>query len=48
MRLDGTGLVRVTHSTDNKAGPQLSPGGRTIIFSSNRTGKFALYEMEAP
>ena len=44
---DGTGLVRVTHSTDEKAGPQFSADGRHIVFSSNRGGRFALYQIDA-
>jgi len=47
MNTDGTGLVRVTHSPDDKAGPQFSVDGRRIVFSSNRGGKFALYQIDA-
>ncbi len=47
MNTDGTGLVRLTHSTDAKAGPQFSADGRRIVFSSNRRGRFALYQIDA-
>jgi TolB protein len=47
MNTDGTGLVRLTHSTDEKAGPQFSVDGRRIVFSSNRRGRFALYQIDA-
>ncbi len=47
MNADSTGLVRVTHSIDEKAGPQFSADGRRIVFSSNRGGKFALYQIDA-
>ena len=47
VNTDGTGLVRVTHSTDEKAGPQFSADGRRIVFSSNRGGRFALYQIDA-
>ena len=47
MNTDGTGLVRLTHSTDQKAGPQFSVDGRRIVFSSNRRGRFALYQIDA-
>lgn len=47
MNSDGTGLFRVTHSKDEKAAPQFSADGRHIIFSSNRAGRFALYQIDA-
>ena len=47
MNTDGTGLVRVTHSADEKAGPQFSADGQRIVFSSNRCGKLALYQIDA-
>ena len=47
INADGTGLVRVTHSTDEKSGPQFSADGRRIVFSSNRGGRFALYQIDA-
>ena len=45
MNVDGTGLLRLTHSLAEEREPQFSPDGHRIIFSSNRTGRFALYQL---
>jgi Tol biopolymer transport system component len=44
--LDGTGLLRVTRNQAEDTTPQFSKDGKRIIFSNNRNGKFALYEIE--
>jgi len=46
MNADGTGLFRITRDPADDVTPRFSPDGRRIIFSSNRNGKFALYEIE--
>ena len=45
MNADGTGLLRLTRNLANDSTPQFSKDGKWIIFSSNRNGKFALYEI---
>jgi len=45
MNADGTGLLRLTRNLANDSTPQFSKDGKRIIFSSNRNGKFALYEI---
>jgi Tol biopolymer transport system component len=45
MNSDGTGLFRLTHSKADEAAPQFSKDGKFLIFASNRTGKFAIYEI---
>jgi len=45
MNADGTGLVRLTYSREEERTPQFSRDGRRILFSSNRAGRFALYEI---
>jgi Tol biopolymer transport system component/DNA-binding winged helix-turn-helix (wHTH) protein len=44
MNADGTGLFRLTHSAADEASPHFASDGR-ILFSSNRTGKFAIYQV---
>ena len=46
MNSDGTGLLRVTRNLATDITPQFSGNGTKIIFSSNRGGKFALYEID--
>jgi Tol biopolymer transport system component len=46
MNVDGTGLLRLTHSRAEEREPQFSPDGHRIIFSSNRNGRFALYQLD--
>ena len=45
MYFTGTALVRLTRSATTDISPHWSPDGGRIIFSSNRSGKFALYEI---
>ena len=46
MNADGTGLLRVTRDLGEDRWPRWSPDGTKLIFSSNRDGKFAIYEIE--
>ena len=39
-------LYRMTRNASEDLWPRWSPDGRRIVFSSNRTGKFALYEFQ--
>jgi Tol biopolymer transport system component len=48
MNSDGTGLFRLTHSKADEVAPQFSKDGKTLIFASNRNGKFAIYEIAVP
>jgi len=48
MNSDGTGVVRVTRNAADDTQPHWSAAGRHIVFSSNRNGKFALYQIQAP
>ncbi len=45
MNSDGTGLLRVTRNPAEDTAPQFSKDGTKIIFSSNRGGKYAIYEI---
>ena len=45
INVDGTGLVRLTHSKGAEAAPQFTNHGKDIVFASNRDGKSALYEI---
>jgi TolB protein len=47
MNADGTGLFRVTHTKEEETAPQLSSDATHIIFSSNRAGRFAIYQIDA-
>ena len=47
INADGTGLFRVTHSQATEAAPQFSKDDTHIVFSSNRSGRFALYQLDA-
>ena len=46
MNADGGGIFRATHSKAEEAAPQFVGDGTHIIFSSNRGGKFALYQID--
>jgi len=46
MNADGGGIFRATHSKAEEAAPQFVGDGTHIIFSRNRGGKFALYQID--
>lgn len=46
MYLDGQNVLRLTRNSAEDLWPRWSPDGRRILFSSNRSGKFALYELQ--
>jgi TolB protein len=45
MRLDRSGLLRITRDLADDHSPAWSPDSRRIVFSSNRGGKMAIYEV---
>jgi len=47
MNADGTGLLRLTRDAADDGAPHWSPDETKIVFSSNRDGRFALYELAA-
>jgi len=47
MRADGSDAVQLTADAGNNYGPQWSPDGSTILFSSDRTGDFDVWVMDA-
>jgi len=46
MNADGSGLVRLTRDLGSDIYPHWSPDGRKLIFTSDRSGKYAIYEMD--
>lgn len=47
MKLDGSGLTRLTNNSDTDSGPSWSPDGSQIAFHSHRDGYHQLYVMNA-
>lgn len=47
VRVDGTGLARLTMNSAVDEFPSWSPDGQRIAFQSNRTGSFEIYVMNA-
>lgn len=47
IQADGSGLRNLTRHPADDVGGDWSPDGRSIVFQSNRTGKFAIYRMDA-
>jgi len=45
LNMYGAWLFRVRRNQAENATPQFSKDGKRIIFSSNRNGKIALYEI---
>jgi TolB protein len=45
---DGTGLIRLTREKATDTAPTFSADGKQIMFSSDRGGKFAIYEVDLP
>jgi Tol biopolymer transport system component len=46
MNADGSGLLRLTRNLADDVDPEFSKDGKRIVFSSNRDGKYAIYEIE--
>jgi Tol biopolymer transport system component len=42
----GTGVTRLTSDLRNDLHPDWSPDGKKLIVTSERTGKYALYEID--
>jgi len=47
MRMDGTGITRLTNHRANDCSPAWSPDGRRIAFTSDRAGGPQIYLMDA-
>jgi len=47
VRLDGSGLRRLTHHPANDGLPAWSPDGRYLAFVSDRSGRWAVWVMDA-
>ena len=45
--LDGTDYLRLTRQPSVDTNPSWSPGGRSLIFTSDRTGSPQIYRMDA-
>ena len=45
---DGTGALRLTRDRATDGAPTFSADGKRIIFSSDRDGKYAIYEVDIP
>jgi TolB protein len=48
MNADGSGLLRLTRNKATDTSPTFSADGKSIIFSSNRNGKFELLDVDVP
>src|ERR1051326_135018 len=48
MNSDGTGLVGLTHTKASESSPQFTRDGKAIMFSTDRAGKSAIYEIALP
>jgi Tol biopolymer transport system component/DNA-binding winged helix-turn-helix (wHTH) protein len=46
INTDGTGLFRVTRTREAETAPQFARDGHHIVFSSNRAGRFAVYQID--
>lgn len=44
--IDGSGLVRLTRNAGEDISPVFSADGKTLLFSSNRGGRFAIYRID--
>jgi len=45
VNVDGTGLVRLTHDPADDTTPTFGPDDRSIVFSSDRGGRYAIYRL---
>lgn len=46
QRVDGTSVVQLTDDPADDAFPTFSPDGKTIAFSSSRSGRWSIYTMD--
>jgi Tol biopolymer transport system component len=46
MNSDGSGVLATNSRSGNDYYPHWSPDGKKLIFTSNRDGKYALYEID--
>ena len=46
INADGTGFRQLTKNAANNNYPSLAPDGRSIVYSSNTSGSFQIYEMD--
>ena len=46
MNADGTGQRQLTAEPGGSFGPSVSPDGRYVVFTSNRTGNYCVWRME--
>jgi len=46
MNADGSAVVRLTRDIGDDLYPHWTPDGKKLIFTSNRTGKHGLYEID--
>jgi Tol biopolymer transport system component len=46
MNSDGSALVRLTRNQAQDLSPKFSPEGRYLLFSSNRSGRYAIYRID--
>ncbi|MGI8734482.1 MAG: winged helix-turn-helix domain-containing protein [Pyrinomonadaceae bacterium] len=47
INIDGTGLRQLTNDVSKDRGPRWSPDGKRIAFSSDRSGKFEIWTINA-
>lgn len=47
QNLDGTGIIRLTISSQNDLGPSFNRAGTQIAWESNRTGRYEIYKMNS-
>ena len=48
MNSDGSGLYRLTRNKADDSSPVFSSDSQTVLFSSNRSGKYAIYQIDIP
>ena len=46
MNSDGNGLYRLTRNKAVDSSPSFSSDSKSLLFSSNRDGKYAIYQIE--
>jgi Tol biopolymer transport system component len=46
MNVDGSNFRQLTHNSFENYYPSLAPDGNSIVFASNQTGNFEIYEMD--